>query len=151
MFKRIIDWVKSLFHEETPEEQDKRIHETIKTWKMTVDVNELNMLYYRFELLKSSFQSWLNLPKNSVTEVLSEDIADWTNIAITRVKNPDNKLKALTLMHDCHCIIAAKYDPTKGGIASRDLRPLEWLKQLAEEEQAIKALKIAENAKEYEV
>lgn len=158
MLDRIIYWVKSLFHEETPEEQDKRIHETIKSWKDNIDKEALACVDAYFEMCRSTFMLTASL-MGGPQEVKSDHLVLWNSV-IPRIKNKDNELKAWTKWHAAHLMLANLYcfdvtDPPDGSLGRFnkhvDLRPAKWLKDLADEEKIIKALQLEANAKQYQV
>ena len=158
MLNRIINWVKSLFHEETPEEQDERIHETIKTWKDNVDKLELKRVDTYCELCEFEWHSAISLIGQD--HVLSSHLALW-NEAAPWIKNKDNALTAWTKWHAAHELLASIYcfdvtyppdDPRFGQIKEHvDIRPAKWLKDLANEEKLIKALQMEANANQWKV
>lgn len=158
MFKRIIDRVKSLFHEETPEEQDKRIHETIKSWKENVDKMELQRIDAYLAYCESQFE--LTRLLKGQQEMSAVHLALWDD-ALPRIKNRENALGAWSRWHAAHLILASLYcfdvpyppdDPRFGQIKEHvDIRPVKWLKDLANEEKIIKALQMEANAKQYQV
>ena len=164
MLNRIINWVKSLFHEETPEEQDKRIHETIKNWKENVDKLELKRVDTYCEICEAELYIIANaLTEGALaeppTEVKAEHLALWNDI-IPRIKNKDNALTAWTKWHQAHVYLSNLYcfdvtDPPDGSQGQFnkhvDLRPAKWLKDLALEENLIKTLQIEASAKQYQV
>lgn len=164
MLNRIINWIKSLFHEETPEEQDKRIHETIKSWKEKVDKEELAYVDTYYDICKSEVRSLVMSVTMKIIEppieVKAEHLTLWDNL-FPRIENKeDNALKAWTKWHEAHLMLANLYcfdvtDPPDGSQGQFnkhvDIRPAKWLKDLALEEQIIKALQIEANAKEYQV
>ena len=158
MFNRMINWVKSIFHEETPEEQDKRIHETIKTWKDNVDKEELAYIdaYYNECRMQIELVFGLRaLPK----QVSANHLILWS-FRFPELENKDNALNAWTKWHEAHEMLAGLYhfmvtDPPDGSCGRFnkyiDLRPAKWLKDLANEEKIIKALQIEASAKQYQV
>ena len=157
MLNRIINWIKSKFHEETPEEQDKRIHETIKNWKENVDKLALECIdaYCEFCLAEARSVLWINPP----TEVKAEHLTLWKDVP-PLIKNKDNALTAWTKWHQAHVYLSYIYcfdvtDPPDGSLGHFnkhvDLRPAEWLKDLAIEEKIIKALQMKADARQYEV
>lgn len=156
MLKRITTWVKSLFHEETPEEQDKRIHETFKSWKENADKDEFERLELYHDLCEVEFRkgTWsADVPTNVDKEHL-----DLWNEKMPQIKNKDNILKAWTIWHNAHLLLAAIYhidatDPLAGPRFGYqfDLRPAKWLKDLANEEKIIKELQLKAEAKKYKV
>lgn len=164
MLKRITNWVKSLFHEETPEEQDERIHKTIKTWRDNVDKLELERIDAYYDICYDECRTLHRLIYVSA-EVIPSEVSlhhlELWNEPFPRIENKeDNALKALTKWHDAHLWLAAMYcydvtDPPDGSLGRFnkhvDLRPAKWLKDLVNEEKIIKALRIKENAKEYQV
>lgn len=165
MLDRIINWVKSLFHEETPEEQDKRIHETIKSWKDNVDKMELERIDAYYDICYDECRTYCrlvcSLGMNELPSEVSIHHLELWNDPFPRIKNKeDNALKALTKWHEAHKWLAAMYcfdvtDPPNGSLGRFnkhvDIRPAKWLKDLANEEKIIKALQMKENAKQYEV
>lgn len=165
MFNRIINWVKSKFHEETPEEQDKRIHETIKSWKENVDKLELERIDVYHEICQHeaimTFQLAMALAAKSgpPTEVNPKHLALWNDV-FPRIKNKDNALKAWTKWHEAHVYLSSLYcfdvtDPPDGSQGKFnkhvDLRPAKWLKDLANEEKIIKALQMEADANQWKV
>ena len=155
MLKRITNWVKSLFHEETPEEQDERIHKTIKTWKENADKDEFERLELYYDLCEAEFRKGTR-SANVPTNVDQEHLDLWNDI-MPQIKNKDNILKAWTIWHEAHLLLAALYhfDATEpnGPIFGKhvDLRPAKWLKDLATEEKIIKAFTMRANAQQYQV
>ena len=158
MFNRIINWVKSKFHVETPEEQDKRIHETIKSWKENVDKEEIE----RILEYKSYCREELLMTRNMVgqQEIPVRHLELWNEI-FPQIKNLDNALKVWTDWHEAHVFLSALYcfdvtyppdDPRFGQIKEHfDIRPAKWLKDLANEEKIIKALQMKANANQWTV
>lgn len=144
MLNRIINWVKSIFHEETPEEQDKRIHETISNWYFNVDKEELARIdaYYAYCKHEALVAMGLALTLQPPAEVNPKHLSLW-NEMIPHIKNKDNLLDAWTKWHTAHLFLASIY--------VNDVTPAKWLKDLALEENLIKTLQIEANAKEYEV
>lgn len=163
MLNRIINWVKSLFHEETPEEQDKRIHETIKSWKENVDKKDLAYVDAYFNLCRATQMVTVDAIIAHViepsTEVKAEHLVLWDRL-MPRIKNKDNALVMWTKWHEAHLMLASLYcfdvtDPPDGSLGRFnkhvDLRPAKWLKDLANEEKLIKALQMKADSKQYEV
>lgn len=158
MLNRIINWVKSLFHEEPPEEQDKRIHEKIKSWKDNVDKYELERVDAYFELCRYELLNYRLLVGQEV--VAARHLVLWDR-QFPQIKNKDNALKAWTKWHEAHVMLSAVYhfvltyqpdDPRFGQVKEHvDIRPAKWLKDLANEEKLIKALQMKANAQEWKV
>lgn len=163
MLNRIINWIKSKFNEETPEEQDKRIHETIKSWKESVDKLELERADTYYDICRDILTDQVSMIMTRrcppPTEVNPEHLTLWKDVP-PLIKNKDNALTAWTKWHQAHVYLSNLYcfdvtDPPDGsqGRFNKhvDLRPTKWLKDLANEEKILKALQMKADARQYEV
>lgn len=157
MLDRIINWIKSKFHEETPEEQDKRIHETIKNLKENTDKMELRQLQEYKEACGEVYLRTRMMVGQK--EIPARHLELWN--LFPSIKNKDNALIAMQYIHDAHLYLSEIYcgnvtyppdDPRFGQIKEHfDIRPAKWLKDLAIEEKIIKELQMKADARQYEV